>query len=398
MYDLIVLGARVIDPSQNLDGRRDIGIIDGLIAAVQDNIPQAEGRQVIDAAGKIVTPGLIDLHSHVYYAFCLNGIHPDTVGVASGVTTVVDAGSAGSSVFGGFPEYVVPSAATDIYCFLNIARTGLLTTPEIISREDIDTDGTKQIVAQNRDLIRGIKLRATGIMADTIGPEIVTLAKQVSSELRLPLMVHIGQMEPRAKSTLIKEVLEALGENDILSHVYTGRPGGVLEEDGGMLRELKSAVQRGVFLDVGHGRSNISFAVARRLLEEGFLPHIISSDLILRHLGYPTYGSLTEFMSQFLAMELTLNQIVQMTTANPAKALGMEGQLGTLNVGCNADISILQSIEGDWKFTDITGNTIKGDVALVPAMSVKKGKPFAAELSPRFTKYLWPDRYTSLNQ
>jgi len=390
MYDLVVSNGRVVDPGQELDGLLDVGITAGRIESVAEKIPPSEGRQVVDARGKILTPGLIDLHSHVYHALDLNGNHPDTVGVGSGVTTVVDAGSAGSSVFGGFPQYVIPAAVTSIYCFLNLARTGLLAVPEISVRGDVDVEGIRRVVAAHRGLIRGLKFRATGAMADTIGPEMVQLARQLSTELGLPLMVHIGQMDPSAKSTLTQEVLTTLGAGDILSHIYTGRPGAVVGADNRVVPELYAAVKRGVLLDVGHGRSNISFAVARRLLEEGILPDIISSDLIARHVGAPSYGSLTEVMSQFLALGLSLGQVVRMTTVNPARALGLEDRLGSLAVGRLADLTVLEAVEGDWPWVDTEGQRLQGRMVLVPALTVKGGRLIRVDLSPRFTRFWGP--------
>ena len=390
MYDLLIRGGTVIDPSQSIHALNDVAVEAGRIARVAPGIPVEEAARVIDVPGKLVTPGLIDLHTHVYDGVNGNGVRADLGGVNAGVTTMVDAGSAGCDTFGGFPKHIIPNNETEIICFLHICRTGLATTPDIFSPSSIDLDNTIRVVSENRGVITGIKARMVSPALEIMGMEMPRLAKRAAKEAGVKLMVHIGDTEKRYDPNVVRELLPILEEGDIVTHLFTANPGGVLDEKGELVPEAKEAKDRGVWLDTAHGRSNFSFDVGQRVLDQDLIPHCISTDLTLPG-RIRTVHSMTEMMTRFLAMEFTLDQVVAMSTINPANAIGEGGRLGTLEVGRQADISVLAIEEGDWVIHDVVGGSKRTEKAVVPVLTVKKGQVFEAGWGPR--SWGWePDR------
>ena len=390
MYDLLIRGGTVIDPSQSIHALNDVAVEAGKIARVAPGIPVEEAVRVIDVPGKLVIPGLIDLHTHVYDGVNGNGVRADLGGVNAGVTTMVDAGSAGCDTFGGFPKHIIPNNDTEIICFLHICRTGLATTPDIFSPSSIDLDNTIRVVSENRGVITGIKARMVSPALEIMGMEMPRLAKRAAKEAGVKLMVHIGDTEKRYDPNVIRELLPILEEGDIVTHLFTANPGGVLDEKGELVPEAKEAKDRGVWLDTAHGRSNFSFDVGQRVLDQDLIPHCISTDLTLPG-RVRTVHSMTEMMTRFLAMEFTMDQVVAMSTINPANAIGEGGRLGTLEVGRQADISVLGIEEGDWVVHDVVGGSKRTEKAVVPVLTVKKGQVFEAGWGPR--SWGWePDR------
>ena len=382
MYDLIIKGGTVIDPANRVNGVNDVAIEDGKIARVAPNIPAEESRRVLDVKGKIVTPGLIDLHTHVYDGVNGNGVNPDLGGVRAGVTTMVDAGSSGCDTFGGFPKHIIPNNATEVIPFLHICRTGLATTPDIFSPASIDLDKTIQVAEAHRGVIKGIKARMVSPALEIMGIEMPKLAKRAAKEAGIKLMVHIGDTEKRYDPNVIRDLLPIMEEGDIVTHLFTANPGGVLDRNGKLVDEAREANDRGVWLDTAHGRMNFSFDIGQRILDQGLLPHCISTDLTLPG-RQNTVHSMTEMLTRFLAMGFTMEQVIEMSTINPAKALGEEDRLGSLGVGKQADISVLDTEEGDWVLYDVVGGTRKIDKAVVPVLAVKKGEVFEAGWGPR---------------
>ena len=382
MYDLLIRGGTVIDPSQDIHGLHDVAVQDGKIARVAPGISAEEASRVIDVGGKIVTPGLIDLHTHIYDGVNGNGVEADLGGVRAGVTTMVDAGSAGCDTYGGFPKHIIPNNHTEVICFLHICRTGLATTPDIFSPTSIDLDKTIQVASENRQFIAGIKARMVSPALEIMGMEMPRLAKRAAKEAGVKLMVHIGDTEKRYDPNVIRQLLPILEEGDIVTHLFTANPGGVLDAEGDLVPEVKEARDRGVWLDTAHGRMNFSFDVGQRVLDQGLVPHCISTDLTLPG-RLNTVHSMTEMMTRFLAMEFTLDQVITMSTLNPAKAVGVEDRLGTLEVGHQADISVLDLEDGDWVVHDVVGGSRRIDRAVVPVLTVKKGQVFEAGWGPR---------------
>ena len=382
MYDLIVKGGTVIDPANGTNGPNDVAVEDGKIARVAANIPSEEGQRVLEVQGKFVTPGLIDLHTHVYDGVNGNGVKADLGGVLAGVTTMVDAGSSGCDTFGGFPNHIIPNNHTEVLPFLHICRTGLATTPDIFSPASIDLDKTIQVAEAHRGLIRGIKARMVSPALEIMGMEMPKLAKRAAKEAGIKLMVHIGDTEHRYDANVIRQLLPIMEEGDIVTHLFTANPGGVIGSDGKLVPEAKEANDRGVWLDTAHGRGNFGFDIGARILDQGLLPHCISTDLTVPG-RQNTVHSMTEMMTRFLALGFTLEQVVEMCTINPAKALAEEDRLGSLGVGKQADISVLDIKEGDWLVYDVIGTSRKIDKAVVPVLAVKRGQVFEAGWGPR---------------
>jgi dihydroorotase len=389
MYDLVLTGGRVVDPSTKLDGVQDVAVQDGKIARIAPGIAPGEAQRAIDVTGRIVAPGLIDLHAHVYAGMNRTGVDPDLGGVYSGVTTIVDAGSAGAATFGGW-RYVLERAHTEVIPFMHICRTGLATNPDIIAESSVDLDETLQVMAENAHVVRGIKARMVSPALEIMGMEMPKLAKRAARESGTKLMVHIGDTAKRYDPTVVRKLLPLLDPGDILTHYFTANPGGVLDANGKLVPEAREAADRGVWLDTAHGRMNFSFDVGRRCIDQGLMPHCISTDLTVPGRIH-TVHSMVEIMTRFLGLGFTLPQVIQMSTHNPARALNEEARLGSLAVGRQADISVLEIREGSWVVKDVLGAGLPVTKAFVPFVTVKRGRVFAPDWGPR--PWGWePDR------
>lgn len=390
MFDLVLKGGRVVDPSAGLDGLNDVAVQDGKIARIAPAIAAGEAARVVEVGGKLVVPGLIDLHAHVFEGISRTGVNPDLGGVYSGVTTLVDAGSAGAATFAAFPRHILPACHTEVIPFLHICQTGLATMPDIIAESSINLDDTLKTCAQYKGLIQGIKARMVSPALEIMGMEMPRLAKRAARESGVKLMVHIGDTEKRYDPKVIRSLLPLLEPGDILTHYFTANPGGVLDGNGKLVPEVKEAADRGVWFDTAHGRMNFSFDVGRRVIEQGVLPHCISTDLTVPG-RIMTVHSLTEMMTRFLGLGFTLPQVVTMCTSNPAKAAGVDERLGRLAAGRQADISVLDVRPGDWMVYDVLGAGLRVDRAVVPFVTVKKGQVFTPDWGPR--AWGWePDR------
>jgi dihydroorotase len=390
MYDLVLKGGRLVDPSAGLDGSQDIAVQDGKIARIAADIAATEATRAIDVTGKIVTPGLIDLHAHVFEGVNRTGVNPDLGGVYSGVTTIVDAGSAGAATFAAFPKHIIPNVQTEVIPFLHICLTGLATNPDIIAESSVNLDETLKVAAEHKGLIRGIKARMVSPALEIMGMEMPKLAKRAARESGIKLMVHIGDTAKRYDPTVIRKLLPLLDAGDILTHYFTANPGGVLDANGKLVPEAREAADRGVWLDTAHGRMNFSFEVGRRCIDQGLLPHCISTDLTVPG-RLNTVHSMVEIMTRFLGLGFTLPQVVTMSTSNPAKAVGVSDRLGTLAVGRQADVSVLEIREGQWVVHDVLGAGLPVTKAFVPFLTVKRGTVFTPDWGPR--PWGWePDR------
>jgi len=390
MYDLLLQGGTVVDPASNVDGIRDVAVQAGVIARIAPNIPATEATRTINVRGKIVAPGLMDLHAHVFEGVNRTGVNPDLGGVYSGVTTIVDAGSAGAATFGAFPQYIIPRCHTEVVPFLHICRTGLATNPDIIARTSIDLDETLQVMGEHKGLIRGIKARMVSPALEIMGMEMPKLAKRAARESGTKLMVHIGDTAKRYDPTVIRQLLPMLDQGDILTHYFTANPGGVLDANGKLVPEAREAADRGVWLDTAHGRMNFSFDVGRRCIDQGLLPHCISTDLTVPG-RLNTVHSMVEIMTRFLGLGFTLQQVITMSTHNPARAINEDQRLGSLAVGRQADISVLDLREGEWTVFDVLGTGMHVTKAVVPFVTVKRGQVFTPDWGPR--PWGWePDR------
>jgi dihydroorotase len=319
------------------------------------------------------------------------GVNPDLAGVYSGVTTLVDAGSAGAATFGGW-RHILPHCQTEVVPFLHICQTGLATLPDIIAESSVNLADTVRVATEHKGLIHGIKARMVSPALEIMGMEMPRAAKRAAKEAGIKLMVHIGDTEKRYDPKVIHPLLSLLEPGDILTHYFTPNPGGVLDANGKLVPEAREASDRGVWFDTAHGRMNFSFDVGRRIIDQGLLPHCISTDLTVPG-RLNTVHSMTEIMTRFLGLGFTLAQVVTMATANPARAIGAEQRLGRLAVGRQADVSVLSLTEGDWVVYDILNTPLRVDRAFTPHLTLKKGRVFAPDFGPRPWGWL-PDRAT----
>jgi dihydroorotase len=333
---------------------------------------------------------LIDVHAHVFEGVNRTGVNPDLGGVYAGVTTIVDAGSSGPATFEAFPRHIIPHCATEIVPFLHICQTGLATNPDIIAESSVNLADTVRVATEHKGLIYGIKARMVSPALEIMGMEMPRLAKRAAREAGIKLMVHIGDTAKRYDPKVIHPLLALLEPGDILTHYFTPNPGGVLDANGKLVPEAREAADRGVWFDTAHGRMNFSFDVGRRIIDQGLLPHCISTDLTVPG-RLNTVHSMTEMLTRFLGLGFTLPQVVTMSTANPARAIGADHRLGTLAVGRQADISVLEMEEGDWVVYDILGAPLRVDRALTPHLTVKRGRVFTPDFGPRPWGWL-PDR------
>ncbi|MGQ0603263.1 MAG: amidohydrolase/deacetylase family metallohydrolase [Anaerolineales bacterium] len=373
MYSLLIRNGHVIDPSQNMDAVRDLAIAGDRIAAISENLPVSEAKQVLDAQGLLVTPGLIDAHTHIYEGVSHYGINADATCLHTGVTTVVDAGCAGAQTWPGLRKFIIEVSQTRILAYLNLSAMGMLSeySGELEDLRYADTQAALKTIDANRDRILGIKVRMEPAMCGANGHTVLKLARETSDAAGLPLMIHIGDTHPA-----LPVILRETRAGDVITHCYHDRPGGILDEDGRVLPSVRQAAERGVLFDVGHGRGSFAFAVARQALAQDFPPAMISTDLHLYNLNGPVFN-LTTTLSKFLHLGLSLSDVVTMTTANPARSVRMDDEIGTLRVGACADVTLMELREGPIQLTDASEKrreTITADRALLPAGVVRAGK------------------------
>jgi dihydroorotase len=396
-YDLLIKGGHVLDPGQGLDGMLDIAITGGKISQIAADIPATEAARVLEVRGqgRYVVPGLIDMHTHVANGAVTEGVgmggcDPDTIGVRSGVTTVSDCGSVGVANLGVFPAYILPAARTRVITMVNVGSYAH-TMPgpaDVNSLDDINRDALTKAAEHNPGLIAGVKLRIVGPVFGEIGEDIITKAKATAKDLGVPLMVHIGDFTAKdaaaaaRRGELTRFLLKTFEPGDILTHLCTPNAGRVLDPSGQPYPEVAEARANGVVLDSALGRGNFGIEVARRQADVGLYPDTISSDLTA--MGQ-TFHSLLECMAKFMSVGYTLADVVKATTSSAAAALGLGDTIGALTVGRDADITILDLAEGDFVFTDTTGQEFRGGYGLAPVYTLKAGEEF----SPGWGTHPW---------
>ncbi|HWO32285.1 MAG TPA: amidohydrolase/deacetylase family metallohydrolase, partial [Candidatus Acidoferrum sp.] len=345
-YDLLIQGGTVIDPARNVQSVLDVAVRDGKIAQISPNIPHEKSHKTISAAGKLVTPGLIDIHVHVYDGATEAGINADHYCIGHGVTTAVDAGSAGYPSIAGLRKYVINPSDTRLYALLDIGALGTLVgiKDAMENLEWVNPERAAKAANDNKPVVIGIKARLSKDVAGTNDIEGLRRARRAAEDSRLPIMVHIGDtVSP------LREILELLRPGDIVTHCYTPRPHGIVDENGKVLPEIRDARQRGILFDVGHGTFHFGFDLTEKCLQQGFLPDSISSDLAGRSVNGPTFDLLTT-VSKFLLLGLPLDKALELVTSKPAHVFDFGLELGTLKPGGPADISILALQGGKFEF------------------------------------------------
>jgi dihydroorotase len=378
MYDLVVKEGTVIDPYQNLEEKKDIAVSRGKVVAIEKNIASTTTTTIVDASDKIVTPGLIDLHTHVYWGGLPLGIDPDVHCLPKGVTTVLDAGSAGCCNFLGFRKFIIEKCKTRVIPLLHIAAIGLIKPPELEDIRNLDYDGAVEVAKTNSDLIKGFKMRFASPPNNHVGrngPVALRLIREATEDVGGLIMVHPKSMSPNCQ---LEDILSLLRKGDIVTHCFSPPVppyfphAEILDEKDRVLQAVKKAAERGVVFDVGHGAGSFSFDTAQKALSDGFLPTTISTDLHTESLN--TAIDMPTTMSKFLALGLSLSKVVEMSTSHPAKVLGVEGRLGTLKPGAEADIAVFDVVKGRFTFYDVRRQSLVGPELLKPYAVVKGGE------------------------
>jgi dihydroorotase len=390
-FDLLIKGGDVIDPSQSLRGKRDIGIRWGVVEAIEPEIAADRALRSIDAAGRLVMPGLIDLHSHVYPYGSAIGIPPDELVQFQGTTTVVSAGDAGVNNVAALRRFIVAQSRARIYAFIHIANNGLSAFPvaELYNIDNAQVEACAMALAENPDFLLGVKVRMSENVIFKHGLEPLKRAIKACELCGWParMMVHIGGVET---PELMSQILDLLRPADVLTHAYSGAPniGGAftnIVQDGKLLPAALAAKQRGVLFDVGHGGGSFDFTVAEVAIPGGCGPDTISSDIHVFSGNSPGMPFLPNVMGKFLAMGFSLEQVVSMATSAPAKIISRTPKLGTLQVGAPADIAIMDLVEGPVSFLDTRGNKREGKLQLKPVQTVINGVPFGRPYQSPFS-------------
>jgi dihydroorotase len=381
-FDLVIKGGEVLDPSQSLRGKRDVGIRWGVVEALDAEIPAARAIKTIDATGKLVLPGLVDLHCHVYPYGSAIGIPADELVQFQGTTTVVSAGDAGVNNLAALRRFIVAQTRARMYAFVHIANNGLSAFPvaELYNIDNAQVEACAMALAENPDFLIGVKVRMSENVIFKHGIEPLKRGIQACDMCGWPakMMVHIGGVETKG---LMTDILDLLRPGDVLTHCYSGAPNmsGVftnIVQDGKLLPAAVSAKQRGVIFDVAHGGGSFDFTVAEVAIPGGCMPDTISSDIHVFSGNSPSVPFLPNVMSKFMAMGFSLEQVVAMATIAPAKIINRAPKIGTLQLGAPGDVSIMELVEGAVTFVDTRNNMRDGKAYLKPVQTVINGVPF----------------------
>jgi len=382
--DLLIKGGTVVDPSQNLHAPLDVAVKDGKIAQVAPDIPADGSLNVISAKGKIVTPGLIDVHVHVFEGVGPTGVNADQYCLGRGVTTAVDAGSASYFSIAGLRQYVIKPSATRLYAMIDIGARGTLMglAGNYSNLDWLNPQATARAAEANKPDVVAIKARLSKEITGANDLEALKRALQAAELCHLPLMVHIGD-----SYSPLQQILRQLRKGDILTHCFTGRPNGPLDANGKLIPEMLDCRQRGVLFDVGDGGPHLSLDVAEKCLQQNFFPDTIGTDLGGLSINGPVYDLVTE-LSKFLAIGMTVDQVIERVTLRPTRMFNFGVELGTLRPGSVADITILEVREGQFTFTDSTGKKRTGRQKLQSVAAIRAGKTYvnrsddAAKIGP----------------
>ena len=376
MYDLLLKNGRVIDPAQQLNGIMDVAFAAGRVAAIGETI-ESTANEVRDVSGALVTPGLIDLHTHVYWGGTSIGVDPDHVSRRSGCTTLIDAGTAGAGNLLGMRRHVIEPANARVLVFINVSFPGIFAfSKDVMVGECSDlrllnASECLQAAKEHADIVAGVKVRVGRIAGGNSGIGPLDIALEVAEELALPVMAHLDLPPPGRK-----EVVERLRPGDVLTHCFRPFPNAPVRGSGKIFAEIVAARQRGVIFDIGHGMGSFGFGTARAMLENQFFPDTISSDVHSLCIDGPAFDLLVT-MSKFLSLGMPLEDVVRSATVTPASAVGRP-DLGTLREDGVGDATVLDLREGEFHYIDATGEAICGNQRLFAKGMVIGGKWYAA--------------------
>src|ERR671914_296126 len=381
MYDLLLKGGTVIDPSRNVHEKLDVAVTGDRITKLESSIDSSEATQAIDVSGKLVTPGLVDDHIHVYPSRS-HSKHPDFAGVFGGITTAADAGGAGPNNFQDFCNSVLTQSQTRLYCLLSIFRDRGAEAMKKRAADsadgwDMDIDGVVGLAKEHPDIVKGIKVQLSARESQAIGIKHIEAAKVASRKANIPVLMHLSDTAGRERGITSPQMVGAavslMDPGDAITHVFTPNTGSTLDQDGKILPEVLDAQRRGVFIDTANDGNNFGWTEAELVMSQGLVPDIISSDNQITY--KPTLvRSLLEYSSFYLHLGFSVDDVVRMMTIIPARFLRIENQAGSLALGRDADIAVMELLDGRWQLEDSTGVSRIGSQALVPVLTIKSGR------------------------
>ena len=373
-YDLLLTGGEVIDPGAGLRGVMDVAISGGKIVAVAPSLPANQALRTISAKGRLVMPGLVDMHAHVLVNGHDMGSHTDHYCRASGVTTLCDAGSTGSSNFAGLRSVLDHHVRTRVRAFVNLSAIGITGTSrggELSHFPYADPEGCARTITENPDLAIGVKLRFGPGLVWEYSAEPVKLARKTADMAGgVPMMMHITD-----SPVPLPDLIAHMKPGDIVTHCYHGRNHGIMgQEKQFVLKEVVEAQRAGIIFDCAHGRNHFNFRMIEKALDQGFLPDTISTDLTMTTASRGPVWDLPTTMTKLLHFGMPLDEIVRRVTANPARLMGYEGTVGTLKPGANADVSVFELRDGNFELRDSDGDTVIAKRRLLAQLTVKDGR------------------------
>ncbi len=371
-YDMLIRNGEVVDPARRFRRRADVAVRDGKIAAVEESLADAVASDVIDAAGLLVAPGLVDLHTHCCHTITSLSIAADPVAARSGVTTWVDAGSFGRDGAAGFRRYVVERQQARIFGYIHQYTDLRNPDVDVLRYVRREIRATGETAAKNRDIILGVKIYVGSNMNGRYSLDFLKLGRELCDRYQLPMMAHISMAPPTTA-----EVMELMRPGDVVTHCFNTHSLGILDDRGKPLPEVVAARERGVLFDVGHGLGSFNFEVARKALDAGFPPDTISTDIYNLNVNGPVYDMPTT-LSKFLHLGMSLEDALLRATANPAKIVGRIPGLGTLEVGAPADIALLAVEEGQFRLVDSQRNTVQASRRLASRLTICRGRRLVA--------------------
>ena len=373
-YDILIRNGEIRSPGQTFRSRSDIAILDGRIAAIEENIAADRALDVVNASGLYVTPGLIDLHTHCFWGGTATGVEADPVAARSGVTTWVDAGSFGYDLVEGFRRFVVLRSQARVFGYVYLYPSNRNPDIDPVKYVQGVMRRTGEAAQANRDIILGVKIQVGSNMNGKYSLPFLKIARELCDQFKLPLMAHISFAPPETQ-----EVMDLMRPGDVVTHCYNGHTLNIVDENGKIKPGVREARARGVLFDLGHGLGSFNFAAARKAMQAGFLPDTISTDIYSLNINGPVYD-LPTTMSKLLYLGMSFDEVLKRTTTNPAKVINRIEGLGGIEVGAPADLALLAIEDGEFQLVDSQKNAVTAKQRIVSRLTLCRGKRLVESL------------------